>query len=168
MNHEADNGRLLNDVLAEAPPPGFRGALLDQTLGLVRRRRRWRLTRRVAGIFAVLGLLGILVWKKNVPPQASLLVTVPKMIEPGYTLIRTEPLPAGEMVTTQPLATGRFIASAATVKTIPTGSANYRVINDHELLALLTSHPAALIQTGPHSERLIFANPVDEKGFPLN
>jgi len=168
MNHEAENGRLLNDVLAEAAPPGFRGALLDQTLGLVRQRRRWRQTRRVAGIVAVLGLLGILVWQENVPPKASPRVTVPKMIEPGYTLIRTEPLPAGEMVTTLPLATVRFIASAATVETIQTESANYRVINDHELLALLTSHPAALIQTGPHAERLIFANPEDENGFPLN
>jgi hypothetical protein len=168
MNHEADNGLLLNDVLAEAAPPGFRGALLDQTLGLVRQRRRWRQTRRVAGILAVLGLLGFLVWQKNMPPQASMLVTVPKMIEPGYTLIWTEPLPAGEIVTTQPFAAGRFIASMATVETIQTDSANYRVINDNELLALLTSHPAALVQTGPHSERLIFANPEDEKGFPLN
>jgi hypothetical protein len=64
MKHEVENGRLLNDVLAEAAPPGFRGALLDQTLGLVRQRRRGRQTRRMAGLFAVLGLLGMLVWQK--------------------------------------------------------------------------------------------------------
>jgi len=42
------------------------------------------------------------------------------------------------------------------------------VINDDELLALVASHPAVLIRTGPHSEELVFANPKDQSGFPLN
>jgi hypothetical protein len=168
MNHEADNGLLLNDVLAEAAAPDFRGVLLEQTLGLVRRRRRWRQTRRVAGIFVVLGLLGILVWQKNLPQRVSTPVTVAQAVEKSYTLVRTQPLPAGEMVTTRSLDPGRFIVSVATVEIVQTGSTDYRVIGDNQLLALLTSHPAALVQTGPQSERLIFANPEDELGFPVN
>jgi hypothetical protein len=42
------------------------------------------------------------------------------------------------------------------------------MINDDELLALLADKPAILIRTGPHSEELVFANPEDQKGFPLN
>ncbi len=168
MNHEADNGLLLNDVLAEAAPPDFRGAMLDQTLGLARRCRRWRQTRHAVGIFAVLGLLGIFIWQTNLPPRASAPVSVARAVERNYILVRTQPLPAGEMVSTQPFAGGRFLASVATVEIVPTSNRNYRVINDNELLALLASHPAALVRTGSHSERLIFANPEDEKGFPVN
>ena len=36
------------------------------------------------------------------------------------------------------------------------------------LLALLADKPAVLIRTGPQSEELVFANPEDQKGFPLN
>ena len=168
MNHEAENGRLLNDVLAEAAPPGFRGALLDQTLGLVRRRRRWRQTRRMAGIFAVLGLLGILVWQKNLPQRVSMPGTVAKAVEQNYWLVRTQPLPAGEMVATQLLAPEQFIASVATVEIVQSGNADYRVIDDNQLLALFTFHPAALIRVGPHAVQLVFVNPADEKGFPIN
>ncbi len=168
MNHEADNGPLLNDVLAEAVPPDFRGAMLEQTLGLVRRRRRRRQIRSGAGILVVLGLLGFLVWQKNLPPRTSVPVTVAKMVERNYTLVQTQPLHAGELVTTQPFAPGQFIASVATVEIVQTGGADYRVINDNQLLALLTSHPALLVRTGLHSQRLIFANPEDEMGFPAN
>jgi hypothetical protein len=168
MNHEADNGLLLNDVLVEAVPPNFRGAMLDQTLGRVRRRRRWRQTRRAAGIFVVLGLLGFLVWQKNLPQQTLPPVTAAKAVERSYTLVRTQPLPASEIVTTRPLVIVRFVASVATVEIVQTGSADYRVIDDNQLLALLTSHPALLVRTGSHSQRLIFANPEDEKGFPAN
>ncbi|HKW28747.1 MAG TPA: hypothetical protein VJT54_05395 [Verrucomicrobiae bacterium] len=168
MKYNADNELLLNDVLAEATPPDFRGAILDQTLGLARRRRRWGQIRRVAGIFTVLGLLGFFVWQKDLPRQASMPMNASKTIEKSYTLVRTQPLPAGEVVATRPLTAGRFIVSTLTVGIVQTGRGNYRLINDNELLALLTSHPAALVRTGPHSEQLIFANPEDEKGFPLN
>jgi hypothetical protein len=168
MNHEADNGLLLNDVLAEAAAPDFRGAMLDQMLGLARRRRRWRQTRRVAGIVAVLGLLGILVWQKNLPHRASAPVTVAKVVEKSCTLVRTQPLSAGELVTTQPLAPEQFITSVATVKIVQSGKPDYRVIDDDQLLALFTFHPAALVRVGPHAVQLVFVNPADEKGFPVN
>jgi len=168
MNHEADNGLLLNDVLAEAASPDFRRAMLDQTLGLARRRRRWRQTRRAAGILAILGLLVFFVWQKNVPQRSSAPASVAGAVARNYKLVRTQPLPASEIVTTQPIASGRVIASAPTVEIIQTGGNHYRVINDNQLLALLASHPAALVRVGPHSEELVFVNPADEKGFPIN
>jgi hypothetical protein len=51
---------------------------------------------------------------------------------------------------------------------IHTGSGNFRVNNDDELLTLVSPRPAALVRLGPHSEQLVFANPADEKGFPVN
>ncbi|MDE3067292.1 MAG: hypothetical protein KGJ60_07040 [Verrucomicrobiota bacterium] len=86
------------------------------------------------------------------------------------TLVRTRPLPAADIVTTRPPAAGQLAGASAPVKIVQTTatSGRFRVINDEELLALLGSHPAALIRTGPHSEELVFANPADAKGFPPN
>jgi len=90
------------------------------------------------------------------------------MVEKNYELVQTRPLPASAIVTTQPLAAGQFITSASTVAAVRTSGGNYRVLNDAELLAVVASHPAVLIRIGPRSEELVFANPEDQKGFPLN
>ena len=167
MNHEPDNGRLLNDVLSEAAPANFREVMLGETLCLVRRRRRWRQTRRAAALVVALGLLAVLVWQ-NVPPRPAAPMPLAKAEVKSYQLVRTQPLPASAIVTTCPLTAGQFIASAATVEMVQTTAGNFRVINDNELLALVGQRPAALIRTGPHSEELVFVNPQDEKGFPVN
>ena len=168
MNQEPDNGLLLNDVLAEAASPDFREALLGETLRLARRRRRWRQTRRVAGIIVTLALLGIFVWQNNLPQQPVALMPVAKAKVKSYQLVHTQPLSAGAIVTTRPLSADRFVASAATIETLQTTAGNFRVINDNELLALVASRPAALVRVGPHSEELVFVDPADEKGFPVN
>jgi hypothetical protein len=77
-------------------------------------------------------------------------------------------LPASAIVVTQPFPTDQLVASVATVEMIQTSSGNFRVINDDELLALVAARPAALVRLGPHSEQLVFVNPEDEKGFPVN
>jgi hypothetical protein len=109
-----------------------------------------------------------LVWQKNLPQRVSMPGTVAKAVEQNYWLVRTQPLPAGEMVATQLLAPEQFIASVATVEIVQSGNADYRVIDDNQLLALFTFHPAALIRVGPHAVQLVFVNPADEKGFPIN
>ena len=68
MENEADNEQLLADVLSEAVPAEFRGAMLGETLRRVRRRRRWRQTRRAAAALAALGLTAALLWQ-NWPEQ---------------------------------------------------------------------------------------------------
>ena len=43
----------------------------------------------------------------------------------------------------------------------------FREIDDEQLLALLAGKPAALVRRGPNQVELIFLNPEDEKGFPV-
>ncbi len=168
MNRKTDN-ELLDDVLAEAAPANFREALLDETLRVVRRRRRLRHARNVTGMLAILCLLGIFVWQKNLKTTSIAIVPQPPQpIEKGYTLIRTQPLSAGDVITTHPSGTMPFITSAATVAIVETTPGQFRLINDQQLLALVAAHPAILVRTSPNSEQLVFANPQDAKGFPLN
>jgi len=164
MNHEPENGQLLTDVLAEAAPADFREALLGETLRLARRRRRWRQTRRAAALLVAMGLLAVLV-RQNFPPQPLAPAPVAKAKVKSYELVRTHPLSSGAIVITRPLSAGQLVASAATAEMVQTSSGNFRVINDDELLALISPRPAALVHFGPHSEQLVFANPADEKGF---
>jgi hypothetical protein len=167
MNHEPDNKQLLADVLAEAAPAVFREALLGETLRLARRRRRWRQTRRAAALFVALGLLAVLVWQ-NLPQRPVASMPVAKAKVKNYELVRTQPLSAGAVVVTRPLSADQLVASVTTAETVQTSSGNFRVINDDELLALVASRPAALVRLGPHSEQLVFVNPADEKGFPVD
>jgi hypothetical protein len=167
MNRPTDNERLLDDVLSEAVPADFREALLGETLRLAGRRRRWRQTCRAAASLVALGLLAGLVWQNQPRPPAAM-PPVAKAGDKGYQLIRTEPLLVSAMVTTHSLAEGQFVASVATTEMVQTSSGNFRVINDDELLALAASRAVALVRLGPHSEQLVFANPADEKGFPVN
>jgi hypothetical protein len=86
--------------------------------------------------------------------------------EKAYTLISTHPLSAGSIITIRPLAS--VMISTATVEMVETSPGQFRLINDQQLLELVAAHPAVLVRTGPHSEQLVFANPDDAKGFPLN
>jgi len=169
MKNKADNERLLDDVLTEAAPSDFREALLGETLRVARGRRRRRQTHRVAAMVIALGLCGIFVWENTPLSERALApVSSTKAVEGNCTLIETQPLPAADIVTTETLSPGEFTVSMANVEFVQTRSGNYRAISDDELLALVASHPALLIRTSLHSEELVFANPEDGKGFPLN
>jgi hypothetical protein len=169
MKPPTDNDRLLDDVLAESAPAGFRGALLGETLHRARRRRHWRQTRRATAVLAVMSVLAILVWR-NLPQPSS----APKpLIEAGsksYQLVLTRSLPPQATVSTQPLAAGKIIASVANVNILQTAAlpGDYREIGDNDLLALVAPRPAVLVGCGPYCEQLIFLNPEDERGFPVN
>jgi hypothetical protein len=168
MKDDANN--LLTDVLAEAAPADFREAVLDGTLRQVRRRRQFRKMRQIAAMLAVLAVCGVLVWQKQLLPKLIPSAPSPpaQATAEAYRLVETRPLPIGDIVTTRPLAAADFVASTVAVRVLQTTAGNYRVINDEQLLALLGNRPAILIRTGPHSEELVFANPADERGFPLN
>jgi hypothetical protein len=166
MNRRTDHDDLLADVLSETAPAGFREALLGETLRLARR-RRWRQTRRVAGMVVILGLLGFFVWQKNVPTKPAAHAPIAKAMKENYKLVRTGSFPAVAIVVTKPLVTGQ-LGGLANVGIVQTTAGNFRVINDDELLALVSGKPALLIRTGPNSEELVFANPEDQKGFPAN
>ena len=167
MNPEPDHEPLLADVLAEDAPADFREAMLGETLRLVRRRRRWRQTRRAAILLVTLGLFAFLVGQ-NFPPHPRSPTPVAKMKDKSYEQVRTQPLPAAAVVATRPLPDDQSTTSVATAEIVQTSTGTFRVITDDELLALVSPRPAALVRLGPDSERLIFANPDDEKGFPVN
>lgn len=169
MNKKINKDELLDDVLGEAAPAGFREALLDTTLRQVRRRRRVRYARNALGMLIVLALLIALIFPKHTGRQPiAIAPTKEKPLEKSYTLINTQPLPSSELVTTHSPATVQLITTKTTVEIVQTTTGNYRLINDEELLALVAAHHAALVRTGPNSEKLIFANPQDAKDFLAN
>jgi hypothetical protein len=165
MNRPTDHERLLADALAEDSPAGFRDALLGETLRHVGRRRHWRQTRRGLAGLAMLALLGMLV-RLIMPPASPVL----PIAATGCEIIHTQPLPANALVTTQPFAADRLFASVATVNVIhtPTAAGDYLEIGDDELLAFVAPRPVALVGCGPQCKQLIFVNPEDAMGFPVN
>lgn len=166
MDDKTNN--LLDDVLAEAAPADFRDALMRETSRLARHRRHRRQVRCVVGMVLMLCLIAALLWE-NWPKKSAIPQPLTQRPKPAaYQLVRTRPLPANDIVTTQPLAAGQFIASGGTAGIVHTVAGNYHLLNDAELMALVGKRPAILIRTGPHSEELVFANPEDAKGFPLN
>jgi hypothetical protein len=167
MSRKTDNEELLDDILATSAD--FREMLLDTTLRQVRHRRRFRRARNAAGVVAALALLGILFWPKNAK-QNPIAVAPPtkKVVEQSYTLVTTQPLSPDHVVQTHSFGAPQIITSKATVEIVQTTAGNFHLIDDEQLLALTADHPAILIRTGPHSEKLVFANPDDQNGFPAN
>jgi len=60
-------------------------------------------------------------------------------------------------------------SSPRTFLLVETGSIKdpFRDINDEQLLALVAGRPAALVRPGPHQAELLFVNPEDTNGFPV-
>jgi hypothetical protein len=164
MSRAIDQRHLLADVLAEAEPTGFRATLLGETLRLAARRRRVRRFGQVSAALAVLWMLGTLVWQFILPGHGILPPTAV-----SYANIRTEALPPDAIVRTQPFAADRIVVSVASADIVHTtpSSGKFHKIDDDELLALV-ARPAALVRVGPHSAKLIFLSPEDQKDFPLN
>ncbi|HZL79451.1 MAG TPA: hypothetical protein VFC17_11415, partial [Candidatus Limnocylindrales bacterium] len=100
MNNRTDQESLLAEVLAEASPTDFREAMLAETLRLARRRRQFRQVRQAAGVLAVIGLLAVLVAQQfSRQPDVSMPLAK-KIVKQSYELVRTQPLPAGALIST--------------------------------------------------------------------
>jgi hypothetical protein len=190
MKRKTDNEELLDDVLSEAAPPDFRAALLGKSVRVVRRRQRLRQARNAVAALVVVGLFVYFVWPTK---PLSVAVTPPPVIQPlpkpvqtpapvpsvpappapptpqpNFLIVDTQPLSADSLIKTQPFAPVTIVDSSTTIAVIQTTTGNYQIIGDDELLALIAAHPALLIHVGPDTEKLIFANPDDAKGFPAN
>ncbi len=165
MNQTGDRERLLSDVLADESAAGFREAMLSETLGLVRRRRRLRRAWRAASAVVLIAGLGLVVWR-NLPPTA----VAPGSGASGYTLVLSQPVPGNALVVTRAFAASRIVVSARTAEVIrtTTSRSQAREINDSELLALLGPKPAALVRLAPHRAELVFVNPEDEEELIRN
>lgn len=153
MNRLSDNERLLNDVLTDESPAGFRDGLLNTTLRLARHRRRWRRTRRVGGVLALVALVAVVVWQ-NPLQRASPLALRHKVCQ----VVESQPLTAGMVVATLPVSTERLITSSPAADIVHTtvGGGSYREVGDNELLDLAAPRITALVRHGPHEAELVF------------
>src|ERR1039458_2995339 len=91
MNDRSDQRPLLDDVLAEASPPDFRAALLGETLRRARQRRRWRQTRRAAGVLTVLFFSAWFAWQNHSMKTGTVSPTAEIPAVKNYQLVETQP-----------------------------------------------------------------------------
>ena len=156
---------MLADVMAEAEPTGFRERLLGETLRLAGRRRRMRQFRRLAGALTVLVVVALLAWRLGPPAGGTV-----GLAAATYVTVQTESLPTRAIIRTQPLDPSRLTASVASIDLVHTtaNSGQVQTIGDDELLALAAPRPAALVRTGPHAAKLVFANTDEQEYVPLN
>src|SRR5271170_7775969 len=104
--------------------------MLGESLRTVRRRHRNRRLGRAAALLVVLGL-AVVVIRQSTPRRPDFLSkATPAKVENGYTLVRSQPLPAAAMVTTRRLSSGQFIGTTEFAGIVRTRSDCFRVIND--------------------------------------
>src|SRR5690348_15114595 len=109
MTDTDDNRRLLADVLEEGRAAGVREALLSETLGLVRRKRRSRQVLRIGSVFALAAACFLLVWRERPgerigPHSPTSYMIVRTQPLGGTALVQTRPFPAKDVVTSGPSA----------------------------------------------------------------
>jgi hypothetical protein len=151
---QSRNKPLLSDVLAEDSDSEFRAALLEQTLHMVRRRRRIRKARNA--VYASLMVAAMALVSFHFLSKAP----ISKRFEPSYLLVTSEPLPANAVLSTTQDRSVAIISSlpAVEIVMVATGqSTGVRQLDDDQLLALLPS-PALLVRRGPHLAELVFAD----------
>jgi len=152
MSHSR-NKQLLSDVIAEETDSDFREALLNNTLHVVRRKRRFRKARQVA--YASLMVVGVALigfhFLGSKPPGS-------KGFERPYLLVTTQPLPSTDVYSTTRGHSMPVISTSATVALVTTteSSPALHQLDDDELLTIAPS-PALLIRRGRHLAELVFS-----------
>src|SRR5579862_8938708 len=95
MKNPTDHDRLLDEVIEEAMPPGFREQALGRTIAAVRQQRRRRQAVNFALPLALVALAILLSRGRVQPPVAS-------QPAPVFTLINSQPLAPSQIVHTDP------------------------------------------------------------------
>ena len=164
MKTPFNHNPLLDDVLTEGVSPEFRDELLERTLHQVRRRKRVRQLNQ--GLLTVALSFGVLlaVWKAYFPSSHSAKSGLPEL----------------DVVTSQPVAPSMIVETGiGAVILISSSDAHLAVvhsqfreglfqeIDDQQLLALLAGRPAALVRESPGRAELLFLDPEDAQGFPV-
>src|SRR5262245_17757039 len=136
MKHRIDRDNLLQDILAEEEPAGFREDLLNQTLQLARRRRQFRQAR--AAVLPTLLILTLLLVVRLSRTPADFPIQSFKVY-----VVRTEPPPPGTFLETKLLPPERLVVSIASANTVATAGPGSppREIDDDELLELASPNP---------------------------
>jgi hypothetical protein len=164
MKNQSDPERLLHDIFGEASPPAFRDGLLEQTLRQVRRRNRVHQSSRGLLTMALLVSLPLILWKAFYPPSLPI-----KSSPSAFGVVRSEPLPSSMMVESNPNAIHLIVSSSGTVAFVESAGAESLIkeVTDQELLTFLAGRPAALVRFAAHPAELLFLNPADQNGFPV-
>jgi hypothetical protein len=117
-------------------------------------------------MFATLGL-ALILWQVLSPGPPVLEIRKPEPT--GFQLVTTQPLDPRLAVRTQPGAVLIITSSTLTVATVESRQApdSFREVTDEELLLLCAGRPVALVRHHPHEADLLFLNPEDSLGFPL-
>ncbi len=156
MNERTNREHLLREVLAEETDAGFRAALLQQSLRVAARRRRWQRARNAAAAVCMVLGVGALAWHIGLPrsPGAGR----------SYVVVTTEPLAPSAVITTHPLAPSQVLASFTSVELVQTPPrGQYRELDDRELLDLAAPSPAVLVRSGPNEAELVFVSTGNER-----
>ena len=84
-------------------------------------------------------------------------------------MIHSAPLDPKLIVETRPGAVNIVQNEGATYAVVETGDGQglFQEIDDDQLLALLTGHPAVLVRRGPGRSELIFLKSDDARGWPV-
>jgi len=164
MKHPFNPDPLLDDVLTEGVSPEFRNELLERTLRQVRRRKRIRQFNQtlLASTLSV-GLL-LMVWKAYFPSSHSA-----KSELPALDVVTSHPVAPSMIVGTELGAVSLISSSDADLAVVRSQFEEglFQEINDQELLALLAGRPAALVREAPGRAELLFLDPDDAQGFPV-
>lgn len=150
MTPRPDERDLLEDVLGDAMPPGFREKLLARTLTSVRRRRRTRAVARGGLALAAVAVIAWVGWRTSVSTPAE-----SESRAPAYRVVATEPLSADAIVRTRAFAPEQVVVSSSFSATVRTLLGITRLIDDRELLALAGPYSGVLVRISPQEQRLV-------------
>jgi len=151
---------LLQEVLEQGTPAEFQVALMENTLRAARRRKQVRQTVRSGLVLAIVAVTVTFFLHRSVVPlnrveqESALSIIHSQKLKPGMLLATRESVVA---VKSSPL----------TFTAIHTKAGGFKLMDDNELLAFLTKHPAALVRRSNGSADLVFVNPADMEGFEV-
>lgn len=160
MKSDRDPRRLLDDVLDEAPD--FRAAMLDSTLGAVRRKRQRRQWGRGTAAAALLMGLGILAWQMHLPqttaqkPPPSPVIAEVSPVLPVVTSTIVE-------VTSAPAQLVPISSTSVAMVETAQSQPDFHVLTDDELLALAGNAPSLILWEGPHQAQLLVADQLTQR-----
>jgi hypothetical protein len=162
MKPPFNHNPLLDDVLTEGAE--FRNELLERTLEQVRRSKRVRqLNQTLLAASVSVGLL-LMVWKAYFPSSHSARSELPAL-----DVVTSHPVAPSMIVETEIGAISLISSSDADLAVVHSqfGEGLFLEINDQELLALFAGRPVALVREAPGRAELLFLDPEDAQGFPV-
>lgn len=151
---------LLQEVLEQSAPPGFQSTQMENMLRAARRRKQFRqIGRSGLAVAAIVLALTFLLHKPAAPliarsKQSAVSILHSQKLSPSMLLATRQSVP-------------QISSSKLTFAVITTQRGGFKLMGDDELLACLVGHPAALVRRGNGSADLVFVNPSDMEGFPV-